>query len=252
MSVSRYFIQLSYKGTKYCGWQVQPNGLTVQEVLNTALSTILRQVGLETIGCGRTDAGVHASQFYAHFDAKEPIKTDMEKFLYQVNSLLPNDIAVGQLIPVDVNAHTRFDAVRREYKYYLHFRKNPFLQETSVYQSTVPNLELMNVAAHKLLSVSDFTSFAKLHGDSATNICTVDKAEWTYTESGMCFTISANRFLRNMVRAIVGTLLLVGNKKISLEEFSEIITDHNRSSAGMSVPAQGLFLTRVDYPYIRI
>ncbi len=249
MSSFRYFIKLSYKGTAYCGWQIQPNAITVQEMLNKALRTLLRQPDLETLGCGRTDTGVHASMFYAHFDSEKEIKND-DTFIYKVNALLPHDIAVQQLCPVENTAHTRFDAVKREYKYYIHFAKNPFLQDLSVYQHHIPDAELMNKAASKLLQVEDFTSFAKLHGDSATNICDVSHAEWTKTETGLCFTISANRFLRNMVRAVVGTLLLVGNKKISLEEFDLIINDHNRSSAGMSAPAHGLFLTRVEYPYI--
>ncbi len=252
MGANRYFLRLSYKGTAYCGWQLQPNGVAVQEMLNKALATLLRQSDLETIGCGRTDAGVHASQFYAHFDAISPIKEKEDIFIYKVNSLLPKDIAVSRLIKVEETAHTRFDATQREYKYYLHFQKNPFLQETSVYLPQKPDMHIMNTAASLLLKVSDFTSFAKLHGDSATNICSVTKAEWTETETGMCFTISANRFLRNMVRAVVGTLLMVGNRKITLQEFDLIIKDHNRNSAGMSVPAHGLFLTGVQYPYITV
>ncbi len=240
---------MAYKGTQYCGWQVQLNAVSVQEKLNTALGLILKQPLQETIGCGRTDTGVHAAQFYAHFDTDQTI-TDTEKFLYRLNALLPKDISVFRLISVNPNAHTRFDATKREYKYHIHFQKNPFIQETSVYQHLVPDMALMNQAAALLLDISDFTSFAKLHGDSHTNICKVFTANWTKTETGMTFTISANRFLRNMVRAVVGTLLMVGHRKISVQEFSAIVASKNRCNAGMSVAAHGLFLTQVEYPYI--
>ncbi|MES2630046.1 MAG: tRNA pseudouridine(38-40) synthase TruA [Bacteroidota bacterium] len=252
MSGFRYFIELSYKGTAYCGWQVQPNAVAVQEVLNKALSTLLRSPGLETVGCGRTDAGVHATLFYAHFDLDHKVKEKEEIFIYKINSLLPEDVAVSRLIPLHPEAHARFDATRREYKYYIHFKKDPFSKETSVYQAKVPDMELMNKAAATLLNVSDFTSFAKLHADAKTNICKVTHARWEQTEKGMCFTISADRFLRNMVRAIVGTLLLVGNRKITLDQFRDIIIQQDRGSAGMSAPAQGLFLTGIEYPYLSI
>lgn len=249
MSKYRYFIQISYKGTAYCGWQIQPNAITVQEVLNKALGTLLRNPTIETLGCGRTDTGVHATKFYVHFDA-EKILLEEGEFIYKVNALLPKDVAVSALIKVDEGSHSRFDATRREYEYHIHFKKDPFKQEASVYLPKKPDMDLMNEAASLLLKVSDFTSFAKLHGDALTNICNVDHAAWTSGKDSMCFTISANRFLRNMVRAVVGTLLMVGDKKISIEEFKQIIEDHNRSSAGMSVPAHGLYLTNVEYPYI--
>ena len=249
LSHFRYFLQLAYKGTQYCGWQVQPNGVSVQEKLNGALQTVLKNKGLETIGCGRTDTGVHASEFFVHFDHFEPIE-DQHRFVYKVNALLPKDIAANKLIAVAQDAHTRFDATKREYKYFIHFNKDPFIQETSVYQHLVPDLDLMNEAATWLLSVTDFTSFAKLHADSKTNICRLYHAQWEKTGTGICFTICANRFLRNMVRAIVGTLLMVGQKKISLAEFKNIVDSKSRSNAGMSVAAHGLFLTRVEYPYL--
>lgn len=247
----RYFLRLSYKGTQYCGWQVQPNAMTVQEKLNVALQTLLRKPDLETIGCGRTDTGVHASMFFAHFDADHGID-DSALFVRKLNAILPKDIAIQQLLPVHSDAHTRFDAVLREYKYYIHFHKNPFNQELSVFHHPIPDLDKMNEAAALLLDVSDFTSFAKLHGDSNTNICKVFHAQWERIENGMVFTISANRFLRNMVRAVVGTLLPVGTGKMELEEFKQIIKSQNRSNAGMSVDAHGLFLTRIDYPYISL
>ncbi len=249
MSQFRYFLQLAYKGTHYCGWQVQPNGISVQEKLNDALRIVLKSPGLETLGCGRTDTGVHASDFYAHFDLDDQIN-EAGKLVYQINALLPKDISVYRLIPVAADAHTRFDASRREYKYFIHFRKDPFVQETSVYQHIQPDIDLMNQAAAMLLTVTDFTSFAKLHGDSKTNICELYYASWEKTDIGICFTICANRFVRNMVRAVVGTLLMVGQGKISLKQFNDIINSMDRSNAGMSVPAHGLFLTRVEYPYL--
>ena len=249
MNQFRYFLQLAYKGTNYCGWQIQPNGISVQEKLNEAVRVVFKQHDLETVGCGRTDTGVHASDFFAHFDLDHPIK-DTEKATYQLNALLPHDISIARIITVASNAHSRFDATKREYKYYIHFNKNPFIRETSVYQHLIPDMELMNQATDLLLQVSDFTSFAKLHGDSKTNICQLYNARWERTDTGMCFTVCANRFLRNMVRAMVGTLLMVGNRKIDLEEFKGIIDAKSRTSAGMSVAAHGLFLTRVEYPYL--
>jgi tRNA pseudouridine38-40 synthase len=244
----RYFLHISYLGTRYCGWQQQPNAPTVQEELNKALRTIFRDPMLETLGCGRTDTGVHAASFYVHADLPE--SKDWKQVIYQVNALLPDDIALNDILEVPANAHARFDATLREYKYYLHFRKDPFVKQQSTYLSCVPDLDLMNSGAKRLLGTHDFTSFAKLHSDNLTNICTVSVSRWETTEHGYVFTIAANRFLRNMVRAVVGTLVELGRGKITIDDLEKIIENKNRSLAGTSMPPQGLFLTGIEYPYI--
>ncbi len=245
----RYFIEIAYNGTRFHGWQIQPNAITVQETLNKAISTILRDDSINLIGCGRTDTGVHASQFYAHFDTEKPIK-DTTKFSYNLNNFLTNDIACYKCFKVDDSAHARFDATARTYQYYIHNQKNPFNQETSFYFNYDLDMDKMNAAAKLLFNFDDFTSFSKLHTDAKTNICEIYHAKWSKTEHGLMFEIKANRFLRNMVRAIVGTLLNVGLNKISLKEFTDIIELKDRSEAGVSVPGKGLFLTKIEYPYI--
>ena len=242
----RYFIQFSYNGTQYHGWQIQPNALSVQEVLTQALQTILG-TAVELTGAGRTDAGVHAKQMFAHVDLLQEIES--EKLVYKLNAFLPKDIAVSNIFPVSNEAHVRFDATKRTYEYHIHTQKNPFLEELSWYVQQTVDVPLMNEAAKKLLLHTDFQCFSKVNTDVATFDCKIYEASWTLDNQQLVFTISADRFLRNMVRAIVGTLINVGLHKTSLAEFEQIIKSKNRSEAGFSVPAHGLYLTRIEYPY---
>ncbi|MGM5630174.1 tRNA pseudouridine(38-40) synthase TruA [Apibacter raozihei] len=241
----RYFIQFSYDGTGYSGYQIQPRQLTVQEVLEKSLSTLLRQP-VKTIGAGRTDAGVHASDMYAHFNFPNPFPPN---FLKRLNSFLPDDIAVRRIVPVADQAHARFDALRRTYRYFISTRKNPFKQKFHA-QFLYYDLEVqkMNEAARILFEYTDFTSFSKLHADNKTNDCTIFEARWEQNEDELVFIITANRFLRNMVRAITGTLIDVGRGKRTLEDFREIIEKKDRAFASTSAPAQGLVLVKVEYP----
>ncbi|MFP4024236.1 MAG: tRNA pseudouridine(38-40) synthase TruA [Thiohalospira sp.] len=244
----RYFVQLSYKGTNYHGWQIQPNALSVQEVLTKAFSTILREE-IEIIGAGRTDSGVHASFFVAHFDSsKKELDKDL-KLVFKLNSFLPKDIALFKIVKVNNEAHARFNATERTYRYYIHQQKNVFINSTSWYLSVELDVELMNKAARFLLNYDDFTSFSKLNTDVKTNICKVTEARWTKDDYRLIFTIKADRFLRNMVRAIVGTLVDVGKGNLTLEQFKKIIENKNRDDAGVSVPAHGLFLEDIRYPH---
>lgn len=246
--IYRYFLQLSYKGTHYHGWQVQPNAVTVQETLTEALLTILRE-DLEVTGAGRTDTGVHASYFIAHFDSKQEDLHQDKKLLFKINGYLPKDIAINQIFKVKDDAHARFDAIERTYHYYIHQQKDPFINESSFYLSHNLDVELMNQACKLLYQFSDFTSFSKLHTDVKTNNCKIKNALWLQDVHKLTFTITADRFLRNMVRAIVGTLIELGKHKISLENFIQIIENKNRSEAGVSVPAHGLFLTNITYDH---
>jgi tRNA pseudouridine38-40 synthase len=262
----RYFIELAYDGTAYHGWQVQQNAHSVQEALNKALAIILRQP-VETTGCGRTDTGVHAKEFFAHFDLEDdgslPIdhsetETDGHGLLTMayglkvrgLNSILPADISIKNIIPVHEGAHARFDATLRSYQYHIHFNKDPFLRGYSWQLRDVPDMELMNQAAAMIMDYIDFSCFSKSNTQVKTNNCKISRAEWVKTEQGMVFHISADRFLRNMVRAIVGTLMMVGKGEIPPEAVRGIIESKNRSNAGMSVPACGLYLTEVKYPYL--
>ena len=254
-NTQRYFIELAYDGTNYHGWQVQPNAVTVQELLDKALATLLRQP-VETTGCGRTDTGVHAKDFFVHFTPRPPeggAEDALQKFPLQgvrgLNALLPHDIAVKQIIPVHPEAHARFDATLRSYEYHIHFEKNPFLNGYSWLLRDKPDLELMNRAAAIVMEYTDFSCFSKSNTQVKTNNCKIAKAEWVETENGIIFHISADRFLRNMVRAIVGTLLMVGKSEMQPEAIRQIIESKNRSNAGMSVPACGLYLTEIKYPY---
>ncbi len=244
--MTRYFIKLSYKGTYYCGWQEQENAVTVQQKVNEALSVLL-QKPIDTVGCGRTDTGVHATDFYAHFDT-EIAFADKEEFLYRMNKIVPKDIAVLDIISVTENAHARFDASNRTYKYYINKKKNPFLEETAWYYTQDLNLEAMNTAAQELFLYTDFSAFSKSNTQTKTNNCKIFIAEWNQVDDTLIFTICADRFLRNMVRAIVGTLIEVGTAKISVAEFRQIIEGKDRTKAGQSVPAEGLFLEKVEYP----
>ena len=244
--MQRYFIQLSYDGTAYHGWQIQPNGISVQETVEKALSVVARE-SVSVTGAGRTDAGVHASFYVAHFDTENQ-NLNNEKILHNLNCLLPPDIAVQNVYKVAGDAHARFDAISRTYKYYLIKSKDPFLRQYAAKEARIPNLERMNEAACKLFDYDDFTSFSRLGTDVKTNICKVDRAEWSIDGNGFVFTIRADRFLRNMVRAVVGTLLEVGFGKITIAEFCRIIEARNRCAAGASVPAKGLFLVDIGYP----
>lgn len=243
----RFFIYFSYNGENYCGWQIQPNGITVQEVMEKAMSTILREQ-ISLTAAGRTDAGVHAKQMVAHFDFEDaqPIN---ELFVNKLNSLLPQNISIEKIVEVNGNAHARFDALSRKYEYHISLKKDVFENKYSMRIFNELDFNLMNEAAQTLFDYTDFTSFSKLHTDVKTNNCVIKKAEWTQVnENHWFFTIEADRFLRNMVRAIVGTLIEVGRKNISIEEFRNIIEQKNRNVAGASVPAQGLFLTNIIYP----
>jgi tRNA pseudouridine38-40 synthase len=244
---SRYFIQLSYKGTSYHGWQFQPNALTIQELVMNAFSTILRDE-IEITGAGRTDTGVHAINYIAHFDSSQSNLAQNKNLLFKINGFLPNDIVIHSINHVNTDAHARFDASSRTYNYYIHQQKDPFLLDTSYYYTQNLDIELMNQAANLLLSYNDFTSFSKLHTDVNTNNCMVKEAYWKRNDYKLVFTITADRFLRNMVRAIVGTLLDVGKRKIDINDFKQIILNKNRSDAGASVPAHGLFLVKIEYP----
>ncbi len=251
----RYFIQLSYDGTGYHGWQVQPNGVSVQEVLQKALSTLLRQP-TEVTGAGRTDAGVHASMMVAHFDwpaahegeGCEEAPLDCTQLTYKLNRLLPPDVAVQAVRPVGPEMHARFSATRRTYHYYIHTRKDPFLRGYS-WQVNVPlDFALMNEAAQVLLEYSDFTSFSKTGTDVKTNICQLTEARWEQLKPGEWrFTVSANRFLRNMVRAIVGTLVEVGRHRMTISQMRHAIEAKDRQRAGESVPGHALYLTNLEY-----
>lgn len=251
----RYFIQLSYDGTGYHGWQVQPNGVSVQEVLQKALSTLLRQP-TEVTGAGRTDAGVHASMMVAHFDwpaahedeGGEEAPLDCTQLTYKLNRLLPPDVAVQAVRPVGPEMHARFSATRRTYHYYIHTRKDPFLRGYS-WQVNVPlDFALMNEAAQVLLEYSDFTSFSKTGTDVKTNICQLTEARWEQLKPGEWrFTVSANRFLRNMVRAIVGTLVEVGRHRMTISQMRHAIEAKDRQRAGESVPGHALYLTNIEY-----
>lgn len=242
----RYFAELSYKGTDYNGWQRQDNAPSVQRTLEDALSVLLRDAVAVT-GAGRTDTGVHAAYYVAHFDTGMPV-ADCGGFVRRLNSILPHDIAVSALTPVADEAHARFDAVEREYRYYILSRKDPFRRATS-WQYYVPlDVDAMNAAAAALTRAADFTTFSKLHSNNKTDICDVSHATWVRDGDSLVFTIRADRFLRNMVRAIAGTLVDVGRGKIMAGQFASILEARDRSLASGSAPAQGLFLTDVRYP----
>ena len=237
----RYFIEFAYKGTHYHGSQVQPNGITVQSVMEEAMTTIMRQPVSLTFA-GRTDAGVHAEQMFAHFDLDtEPPTTE------RLNRLLPKDIAVRHIYPVADDLHARFSAVSRTYEYRITTRKDPFTHDTRTYTHVQLDYVAMNEAAQLLLGTHDFASFCKVHTDVKTTICTVTEAHWSSDNEGAIFTITADRFLRNMVRAVVGTLFEVGRHKITIEQFGAIVESRSRQAAGQSAPPEGLFLTAVKY-----
>ena len=240
----RYFIELSYNGKNYHGWQIQPDVITVQEKLNLAVSTISQQ-SIEVVGAGRTDTGVHALQMFAHFDINKELEGDIS---HKLNSILPADIVVYDVFKVETEKHARFDAVSRSYKYQIWLGRNPFLLDFSwQIHSQKVDVNLMNAAAALLLEFTDFQAFSKVKTEVYTFNCNVTEAYWKQENEKLTFYITANRFLRNMVRAIVGTLIDVGLQKITIEDFRKIIESKNRSNAGLSVPAKGLFLTKIKY-----
>lgn len=261
----RYFLKFAYNGEKFHGWQSQPNALSVQQKIEETLSIVLR-LPISVVGAGRTDAGVHAREMFAHFDYEHPLE-DKNKILLSLNRLIGKDIVIYDIISVSNNAHARFDAVERMYKYFISYQKSPFLYPYCWNSPARLDLDKMNEAASVLMKVDDFSSFAKLHSDTKTNICDVRYAKWDsisndrdkadshylfpgLIQDGLVFTIAADRFLRNMVRSIVGTLIDVGKNKLSVPDFCRIIEDKNRCSAGISMPPQGLFLWKVKYPYL--
>ncbi len=262
----RYFIELVFNGKNYHGWQIQENAISVQETLNKGLSILLKE-NIETTGCGRTDTGVHAKQFFVHFNADLSIVKDSRQpnndnpeiiseqsglinLKHHLNRILPIDIAIKRIIPVNNDAHARFDAVSRTYEYVVYQEKNPFLQESGYFIHDHLNVELMNEAAKLLLNYVDFSCFSKSRTQVLTNNCNITKAVWLQIDDRLIFVITANRFLRNMVRAIVGTLLEIGREKITQDDFMKIIEGKKRTDAGVSVPACGLYLTKVEYPFM--
>jgi tRNA pseudouridine38-40 synthase len=244
---TRYFIFLSYKGTTYHGWQVQPNSVTIQEILDRALSTILKEKILTT-GAGRTDTGVHALIFCAHFESTLTDVNEQGNLIYRLNRYLPDDIAISGIRKVIPEAHARFNALSRTYKYYILKEKDPFMEDSAWYLPGDMDIKIMNKAALLLTGFSDFTSFSRLHTSVKTNTCRIFEATWRKEGNRLVFIIRADRFLRNMVRAIVGTIVEVGYGKKSLSEFENIILAGNRAMAGKSAPARGLFLTDIEYP----
>lgn len=242
---NRYFVNFAYDGTAYHGWQIQPNGNSVQEELQKALSTILREK-TEVVGAGRTDAGVHARRMTAHFDTDRPF--DCGQLAYKLNRLLPRDISVYNVEQVAPDMHARFSATLRTYHYYIHTRKDPFLRHYSCELHYSLDFALMNEAAEHLLHVDDFGAFCKAHADVKTTLCNVTEARWTQDgDSAWHFRISANRFLRNMVRAVVGTLIEVGRHRMTVEQFDKVVASGSRSNAGESMPGNALFLEDVKY-----
>lgn len=244
----RYFMDLAYRGAPFHGWQSQPNAVSVQSTLEDAMSKVLR-CPMKIVGAGRTDTGVNARRMIAHFDTDAAID-DPKRFVAQLNSIVGNDIAVRSIRQVAADAHARFDATSRTYHYYAVTRKSPFAYPLSWKAPENLDFAMMNRAAEYLLEVDDFTSFAKLHSDAKTNICRVTEARWEQLgDHEWVFIITADRFLRNMVRAVVGTLVEVGRGKMSIERFREVVGERNRCSAGTSMPGHALFLWEITYPY---
>jgi tRNA pseudouridine38-40 synthase len=244
---TRYFIFLSYKGTSYHGWQLQPNSITVQKVLDNALSVVLGEE-ISTIGAGRTDTGVHARMFCAHFDSGSYDLDEKKKLVFKLNRFLPEDISISRIRKVVQDANARYSAISRTYKYYISREKDPFLNHSSWHLHGEMNIDAMNEACKLLSGYDDFTSFSKLHSGARTNICKIFGAEWKEEGSMLIFTIKADRFLRNMVRAITGTLVDIGFGKMGLAELVEIVEAKDRCRAGTSAPARGLFLYDIEYP----
>lgn len=244
---TRYFIRLAFKGTRYHGWQIQANASTIQETLNEALNTILREE-VNVVGAGRTDTGVHAFCFYAHFDLRSNMIYEPQNIIFRLNRFLPDDIAVYSIFPVQEKAHARYDAISRTYQYQITKIKDPFRREFAYYYFWQLNVKKMNQACKILYEYEDFTSFSKSKTQVKTNFCEIYQAGWIEEKHLLIFTVKANRFLRNMVRAMVGTMLEIGQEKMEPEKIRNIIESKNRSNAGYSVPPNGLFLTDIEYP----
>ncbi|MGB1103200.1 MAG: tRNA pseudouridine(38-40) synthase TruA [Crocinitomicaceae bacterium] len=250
MNTSRYFIKLSYKGTDFFGWQIQPNAITVQETLKKAIEKLNRGREVKLTGCGRTDTGVHASEFYAHVDfLEDTFGSDMseETIVHKLNCMLPASIAIHRFFPVITDVHSRFHATSRTYHYFIHQTKDPFSEDVSWYLRKELDMDAMNKAAALLIGEQNFKCFSKPITGGSTFICDVEYAAWKKTVNGYQFTIKANRFLRNMIRAIVGTLIEVGQGRWNLADFEKIIASQDRTKAGKSAPAQGLFLAKIEY-----
>jgi tRNA pseudouridine38-40 synthase len=245
--MNRYFLELSFKGTHFHGWQIQPNAPTVQSHVEEAL-VILTRKRVKTTGAGRTDTGVHARYFVAHLDSDCQLFNNRSDFLYKINALLPPDIAINNIYSVMPNAHARYSALSRTYEYTISQVKDPFDTEFSWHYSVPLDLTAMNQSAGILPNYTDFTSFSKLHSNAKTNICHIDQAVWSMNGTKVVFHIRADRFLRNMVRAMVGTLTDVGRGKLSQSEFIGILEGRSRSLAGFSAPAEGLALIAIEYP----
>jgi len=253
----RYFIELAYKGTNYHGWQYQPGAVSVQETINKSLSILLK-TNIDIVGAGRTDTGVHAKQMFAHFDSEVELKEN--QLIQKLNSFLPDDIAINGLIKVADDAHARFDATKRTYQYHIHTVKDVFEKEGSYFFQTPLDIKKMNAACKILFKHNDFECFSKVNTDVKTFNCVIFEANWKLKKTRdnqdnngidkLVFTITADRFLRNMVRAIVGTMINIGTGKINIEDFERIIESKDRSQAGFSVPAHALYLTKIDYEYL--
>ena len=241
----RYFIQLSYHGKNYSGWQRQNNAVSVQEIIEENLSKIFNEK-IEIIGCGRTDTGVHAKQYFAHLDTEKELP---ENFLYRINNMLPDDIAIHEIFEVKQGLHARFDAIKRTYKYFIHFSKNPFTEEQSFLMLQKPNIEKMNHCIQQLFGERDFSTFEKKGSDNKTSVCNLENAFFMETENGIVFTITANRFLRNMVRRITAALLMVGLDKMNEQELITAVLNKEILNVKMAVPAKGLFLWNIEYNF---
>jgi tRNA pseudouridine38-40 synthase len=247
--MNRYFCEIAFLGTDFFGWQSQPRERNIQDTITEALRKTLQQPDLKIFGCGRTDTGVHASQFYFHFDSNNEI-IEPDKLVYKLNRMLPASIAIKRMFKTEKDLHARFDAVSRTYQYHINYFKDPFLKDVSWHHNRNLNINKMNAAAALLIQNDDFAAFSKTGADNKTTHCKITVAFWQQKENDLLFTITANRFLRNMVRAIVGTLIEVGMENITVSGFEKIIKSKSRSMAGTSAPAKGLFLTAVNYPKI--
>lgn len=243
----RYFIQISYKGTDYHGWQVQPNAITVQSIIDKSLSTVIREQ-IETTGAGRTDTGVHAKFFIAHFDSLNQHLNEDSNIIYSLNGILPKDISIHRIYKVAPDTHARFSAISRTYEYHISRIKNPFENEYSWYVYGPLNIKVMNEASELLKKFNDYTSFSKTHTDVKTNLCKICYSKWEEHGDKLIFSIQADRFLRNMVRAIVGTMIDIGLEKIQIPDLINIFKIKKRKNASRSAPACGLFLTKIEYP----
>jgi tRNA pseudouridine38-40 synthase len=245
--MQRYFFEIAYNGSSFHGWQRQPNATSVQEVIEETFSKLHSGKDVPIVGCGRTDAGVHAKKYFFHVDLPEI--ANIEHLIFKLNRMFPKDIAVFNVHAVNEEYHARFDAKKRTYRYFIHQKKDPFKERVSLYFPKELNFESMNSAAKLLLGTQDFGSFSKLHTDVKTNICEVFSAEWLQSENETYFEISANRFLRNMVRAIVGTLIDVGMGKLNNDDVLSILASKDRQEASLSVPAHGLYLWDIEYEF---